>query len=167
MTSEPSSSLTNDDQRWAEMARLWNQITDRHVVDALMKFAAEEAATSLPLSDKSVLSHSPMELTDEEKKQFAAMWDNVPPENTITLSPEESKAFIEKLNNPPAPNERLVKFLVQPSVLEKLSTDEQATNGMQQLWQHSENYLQQLRQEIHKKMGVPENLASDNLPPNV
>lgn len=124
-------------------------------------------APSSSFADKSILSHPPMELTDEEKKQFAAMWDNVPPENTITLSPEESKAFIEKLNNPPAPNERLVKFLVQPSVLEKLSTDEQSTNGMQQLWQHSENYLQQLRQEVHKQMGVPENLASDNLPPNV
>ena len=124
---------------------------------------------SSSFADKSVLSHSPMELTDEEKKQFAAMWDwdNVPPENTITLSPEESKAFIEKLNNPPPPNERLIKFMTTPSVLEKLSTDEQATNGMQQLWQHSENYLQQLRQEIHKKMGVPENLAVDDLPPNV
>lgn len=122
---------------------------------------------SSSFSDPNILSHSPMELTDEEKKQFAAMWDNVPPENTITLSPEESKAFIEKLSNPPPPNERLIKFLTNPSVLEKLSADEQATKGMQRLWQHSENYLQQLRQEVHKQMGVPENLASDDVPPNV
>lgn len=157
MTSEPSYSLTNDDQHLADFVRLWNQITDKHAVNALMKFAAEEAAASLPFADKSILSHPPMELTDEEKNQFAAMWDNVPSENVVHLSQEEYDAFVSKLNNPPVPNE----------ALKKAFADEQAVKGMQQLWQHSENYLQQLRQEIHKKMGVPENLAVDDLPPNV
>ena len=153
----PSSSLTPNDQHWAEMARLWNQITDKHAVNALMKFAAEEAAASLPFADKSILSHPPMELTDEEKNLFSAMWDNVPSENVVHLSQEEYDKFVDKLNNPPVPND----------ALKKAFADEQAVEGMQQLWRHSENYLQQLRQEIHKKVGVPENLASDNLPPNV
>ncbi len=114
-------------------------------------------SSSSSFADKSILSHPPMELTDEEKKQFAAMWDNVPPENVVYLSQEEYDKFVDKLNNPPVPND----------ALKKAFADEQAVEGMQQLWQHSENYLQQLRQEIHKKVGVPENLASDNLPPNV
>lgn len=92
-----------------------------------------------------ILSHPPMELTDEEKKQFAAMWDNVPPENIVTLNSEDSRAFVEKL----------------------LSNDDQATKGMQRLWQHSENYLQQLRKEVHEKMGIPKHLVEGDLPPNV
>ena len=115
----PSSSLTSNDQHLAEMARLWNQITDKHAVDALLKLAAEEAATSLPFADKSILSHPPMELTDEEKKRFVAMWDNVPPENTIALTAEDSKRLVEWLDNPPPPNERLIKLMTQPSVLER------------------------------------------------
>jgi uncharacterized protein (DUF1778 family) len=147
---EPSSSLSPENQHFADTVQLWNQITNKHAVDALLKFMSEEAKTSA-----------------EDTKRFAAMWDNVPPENTITLNAEESKVFAEWLNNPQPPNERLIKFLTTPSVLEKLSADEQATKGMQRLWQHSENYLQQLRQEVHKQMGVPENLASDDVPPNV
>lgn len=121
---EPSSSLSPEDQHFTDFVQLWNQITDKHVVDALMKFAAEEAATSLPLSDKRILSHPPMELTDEEKRRFAAMWDNVPTENTITLSPEESKAFTEKLNSPPTPNDRLIKLMMEKSMLEKSKISE-------------------------------------------
>ena len=114
---------------------------------------------SSSFADKSILSHPPMELTDEEKKQFAAMWDNVPPENVVYLSQEEYDKFVDKLNNPPEPNERLVKFLTQPSMLEKLAADEQAVKGMQQLWKHSENYLEQLKLEISKNMGIPKHLG--------
>ncbi len=110
-----------------------------------------------PSSSFADKSHPPMELTEEHRKQFAAMWDNVPSENVVHLSQEEYDAFVSKLNNPPVPNE----------ALKKAFADDRTAKGMQQLWQHSENYLQQLRQEIHKKMGVPENLAVDDLPPNV
>jgi oligoribonuclease NrnB/cAMP/cGMP phosphodiesterase (DHH superfamily) len=145
----PSSSLTPNDQHWAEMARLWNQITDKHAVDALMKFAAEEAAASLPFADRSILSHPPMELTDEEKNLFSAMWDNVPSENVVHLSQEEYDKFVDKLNNPPVPNE----------ALKKAFTDAQSAEGMQQLWQHSENYLQQLKHEVSKSVGIPKHLG--------
>ena len=112
---------------------------------------------SSSFADKSILSHPPMELTDEEKNQFAAMWDNVPSENVVHLSQEEYDAFVSKLNNPPVPNE----------ALKKAFADDRTAKDMQQLWQLSEKYLQQLRQEVHKQMGVPENLASDDVPPNV
>ena len=98
---------------------------------------------SSSFADKSVLSHSPMELTDEEKKRFAAMWDNVPPEHTITLNAEESKAFAEWLNNPPPLNEKLVELMTNESVLEKL------------------------RRELYDQIGVPKHLAEGDLPPNV
>lgn len=75
-------------------------------------------APSSSFADKSVLSHSPMELTDEEKKRFVAMWDNVPPENVLTLDEEEFNWLLNWLNNPPPPNERLIKFMTTPSVLE-------------------------------------------------
>ena len=102
-----------------------------------------------PSSSFADKSHPPMELTEEHRKQFAAMWNNVPPENTVYLSQEEYDKFVDKLNNPPVPNE----------ALKKASTDAQAAEGMQRLWQHSENYLQQLKHEVSKSVGIPKHLG--------
>ena len=123
---EPSSSLSPENQHFADTVQLWNQITNKHAVDALLKFMSEEAKTSA-----------------EDTKRFAAMWDNVPPEHTITLNAEESKAFAEWLNNPPPLNEKLVELMTNESVLEKL------------------------RRELYDQIGVPKHLAEGDLPPNV
>lgn len=104
---------------------------------------------SSSFADKSVLSHSPMELTDAEKKQFAAMWDNVSPENVVYLSQEEYDTFVAKLNNPPVPSD----------ALKKAFADAQAAEGMQKLWEHSDDYIKQLKREVFNNTGVPKHLG--------
>ena len=44
------------------------------------------------------------------------------PENVIVLNAEDSKWFVEQLLNPPAPNERLIKLMTEPSLIDHYST---------------------------------------------
>ena len=56
------------------------------------------------------------------------------PENAIHISKEEYEDFVDKLNNPPKPNERLMKLM-------------------------ADDFLQQLKCEVSKSMGVPKHLS--------
>lgn len=67
----------------------------------------------------SSLTVPPMELSEEDRQWALKLWENRPPENVIYLSKEEYDKFVDKLNNPPAPNERLVKLMTETSALDR------------------------------------------------
>lgn len=100
-------------------------------------------------ADPKIPSYPPMELSEEEKARFIAMWDNVPPENVVYLSQEEYDKFVAKLNNPPVPSDALKKSFA----------DAQVAEGMQKLWEHSDDYIKQLKREVFNNTGVPKHLG--------
>ena len=78
---------------------------------------------SSSFADKSILS----KLTEEQRKQFSSMWNNVPRENILYLSQEEYDDFVDKLNNPDPESVRRLKEFLSSDTYKSVITDDRRT----------------------------------------